>query len=762
MEGLKQAMTELARAPVPEGLPDSGARRRFMRLGAASGGGLLLGFSLFGCKRQEESRQEKPSESAVGQATDRASSQPAGLAQDAFIRIGRDGIVTLIVHKVEMGQGTFTAMPMLLAEELGADLAKVKLEQAPANNKLYADPLLGGQVTGGSTSVRGAWKPLREAGAMVRGVLVAAAAKQWNVDAGECAVVAGTVTHDASGRSAHFGELVDAAAKMELPKNPALKDASQFTLIGKPHKRLDSPSKCDGTALFGIDARLPGMLVAAVTASPVVGGKLATVDEQKALAVPGVREILRIDNAVAVVGDHMWAARKGLEAAAPTWNDGPNGNVSTASIVADMMKASGAEGAVAREVGNFGGGALRKLDDKGGRRIDAVYEVPFLAHATMEPMNCTVDLKNDGCDIWCGTQVPVLAQAAAARLTGLGEGQVRVHNFYLGGGFGRRLEVDYVAQAVALAKTARSGKPLKFVWTREEDIQHDMYRPYYVDRLSARLDDKGRPQAWFHRVTGSSIMARFAPPAVKDGIDPDAVEGARDLPYAIPDLRVEYVRHEPPIPTAFWRGVGPTHNIFVVESFIDELAHAAKQDPVAYRRALLEKSPRTLGVLNLAAQKAGWGRPLKPIAGRRVGRGISCQFAFGTYMAQVCEVSVGPDGEVKVHRVVCAVDCGQAVNPDTITAQMEGGIVFGLTAALWGEITLDKGRVQQSNFGDYRMMRMNESPTVEVHLVTSRDDPGGIGEPGTSGIAPALTNAVFAATGQRIRKLPIGGQLKKA
>lgn len=732
----------------------SPSRRRFMQIGATAGGGLLFGFSLFGCSK-EDSRKEPPSEQAVGQASTEHSDTAPGLARDAFIRIDRTGLVTLIIHKVEMGQGTFTSMPMLLAEELGADLSKVKLEQAPANNELYADPLLGGQVTGGSTSVRGAWKPLREAGAMVRSVLVSAAAKQWDVDTADLQVVAGTVRHQASGRSAHFGELVDAASKMELPKNVKLKDPEQFVLIGKAMKRLDSPAKVNGTAQFGIDARLPNMGIAAVAASPVTGGKLVAVDEQKAMAVKGVRQVLRLEGAVAVVADHFWAAKQGLAAAAPRFDDGPNAKVSLNGIVADMMKVSQGEGAVARNVGD----ALKALEEKGGRRIDAVYELPFLAHATMEPINCTVDLRADGCDLWVGTQVPALAQGAAAKTAGLPVEKVKVHNYYIGGGFGRRLEVDYVIQAVAFAKLAKG--PVKFIWTREEDIQHDMYRPYYVDRLSARLDDKGRPAAWFHRVTGSSIMARFAPPAVKDGVDPDAVEGAADLQYAIPAMRVEYVRHEPPgVPTAFWRGVGPTHNVFVVESFIDELAQAARQDPVVFRRALLEKSPRTLGVLSLAAEKAGWGKPLAPIAGRKVGRGISTQFAFGSYMAQVAEVSVGPDGDVQVHRVVCAVDCGQAVNPDGIIAQMEGGIVFGASAALWNEITLANGRVQQSNFGDYRMMRINEAPVVEVHIVNSRDEPGGIGEPGTAGIAPALTNAVFAATGKRIRKLPIGEQLK--
>ena len=738
--------------------PASTARRGMLKAGALAGGGLVFGFSLFGCdKKPEGDRKEKPSEQAVGQAATAASGDAPGLAHDAFIRIDREGIVTLIIHKVEMGQGTFTSMPQLLAEELGADLTKVRLEQAPANNSVYADAMLGGQVTGGSTSVRAAWKPLREAGAKVRTVLVQAAAKNWNVDPGELKVVGGTIRHEGSNRSVHFGEVVDAASKLNFPATVKLKDPADFTLIGKSQKRLDSPSKTDGSAQFGIDARLPGMGIAVVAASPVLGGKVAAVDEQKAMAVKGVRQVLRIEGAVAVVADNFWAAKQGLAAAAPRFEDGANAKVSTASIVADMAKVSQGGGAVARNEGD----ALKVLDGQDGRRIDAVYEMPFLAHATMEPMNCTVDLRADACHLWVGTQVPALAQGAAAKVAGLPVDKVQVHNFYIGGGFGRRLEVDNVIQAVAFAKLAKG--PLKIIWTREEDMQHDMYRPYYYDRLSARIDDKGMPTAWFHRVTGSSIMARFAPPMVKNGVDPDAVEGAADLQYAIPDIRVEYVRHEPPgVPTAFWRGVGPTHNIFVVESFIDELAYASKTDPVAFRRALLQKSPRTLAVLNLAAEKAGWGRPLKPVAGRKVGRGISTQFAFGSYMAQVAEVSVGPDGDVRVHRVVCAVDCGQNINPDGIIAQMEGGIVFGASAALWDEITHAKGRVQQNNFGDYRVMRMNEAPTVEVHIVNSHDEPGGIGEPGTAGIAPAISNAVFAAVGKRVRKLPIGEQLKKA
>jgi isoquinoline 1-oxidoreductase beta subunit len=745
-----------------ESAPVSSKRRSVLKAGAVAGGSLLFGFSLFGCEKkdagQSGDRKEPPSEKAVGQAATNMSGQTPGLANDAFIRIDRDGIVTLIMPKVEMGQGTFTSISQLLAEELGADLNKVKLEQAPANNSLYADPLLGGQVTGGSTSIRGAWKPLREAGAKVRTVLVQAAAQNWNVKPEELKVVAGTVRHDGSNRTASFGELVEPASKLNFPATVKLKDAADFTLIGKPVKRLDSSIKTNGSAQFGIDARLANMGIAAVAASPVMGGKVAAVDEQKAMAVKGVRQVLRIEGAVAVVADNFWAAKQGLAAAAPRFDDGANGNVSLAGIVADMAKASQNTGAIATDKGD----ALKVLDQQGnGRRVDAVYELPFLAHATMEPMNCTVDLRQDGCDLYVGTQVPALAQGAAAKLTGLPVEKVKVHNHYIGGGFGRRLEVDNVIQAVEFAKLNKG--PLKIIWTREEDIQHDMYRPYYYDRLSAKVDNKGVPIAWFHRVTGSSIMSRFAPPMVKNGVDPDAVEAAAEIPYEIPAMRVEYVRHEPPgLPTAFWRGVGPTHNVFVVESFIDELAYMSKADPVAFRRSLLQKNPRTLAVLNLAADKAGWGKPLKPIAGRKVGRGVSCQFAFGSYMSQVAEVSVGPDGDVQVHRVVCVVDCGQNVNPDTIVAQMEGGIVFGASAALWDQVTLEKGRVQQNNFNDYRVMRMNESPAVEVYIVNSHDDPGGIGEPGTAGVSPAIANAVFAATGKRIRKLPIGDQLKKS
>jgi isoquinoline 1-oxidoreductase beta subunit len=748
---------DIARKLDPDGDAAALSRRAFMRAGAAAGGGLLVGIALPGCAvvSLEPPRDRKPAEAAVGQASTAQSQDSPGLAYSGFIRIDRQGTVTFIVHKVEMGQGTFTSIPMLIAEELEVDPATVKLEQAPPDNKLYADPLLGGQLTGGSTSIRGAWEPLRRAGATARTMLIQAAAQTWKVDVKSLRAVNGVVTHPASGRTLHYGELVDAAAKLDVPKDVALKPASEFRLIGKPVKRLDSADKVSGRALFGIDARVPGMRIATVAACPIVGGQLAGLNEAAARAVPGVRQVLRLDDAVAVVGDHMWAAKQGLAKLEPTWTGGPHSALTTAAIVADMEAASRQDGAVARSDGDAAG-VLATTPASSG--VSAVYQMPFLAHATMEPINCTVSMAGGGCEIWVGTQVPVLAQMAAAKTAGLPQEKVVVHNHYLGGGFGRRLEVDFIVQAVAFARQV--SHPLKVVWTREEDIQHDMYRPCYLDRIAAALDEQGRPKAWLHRITGSSILARFAPAWVKDGVDSDAVDGARDVPYDIPVQRVEYVRHEPPIPTAFWRGVGPTHNVWVVESFMDELAAKAQRDPVQYRLALLGKQPRCRAVLELAAQKAGWTQPLREAAGERAGRGVSVQFAFGSYMAMVAEVAVNAQGEVKVRRVVAAVDCGQVVNPDTVQAQLESGVVFGLTAALWNEVTLEQGRVQQSNFGDYRVMRMNETPRIEVHLVPSSDQPGGIGEPGTSGIGPALTNAIFAATGTRIRRLPVGEQLK--
>ena len=494
------------------------------------------------------------------------------------------------------------------------------------------------------------------------------------------------------------------------------------------------------------------MKIATLAQSPVFGGRVKRVDDAKARAVKGVRQIVRLDDAVAVVADHMGAAKKGLAALVIEWDDGPHAKLDTAQIVAELDQATLNSGAVAQNIGNVDSAMASAVT-----KVEATYQVPFLAHATMEPMNCTVHVRKDGCEVWVGSQALARAQATAAKTTGLPLDKVVVHNHLIGGGFGRRLEIDGVTRAVQIAMQVEG--PVKVVWTREEDIQHDMYRPCFFDRISAGLDDKGMPVAWNHRFAGSSIIARYLPPAFNNGLDPDTTEGAIHLTYALPNMHVEYVRVEPPgIPTAFWRSVGPSHNVFVVESFMDELAAAAKQDPVAYRRALLNQSPRAKAVLELAAQKAGWGQPLP----EGVGRGVSVQFVFATYLAQVAEVEVSRDGTVRVRRVVCAVDCGTVVNPDTVRAQIQSAIIFGITAALHGEITLKDGRVEQTNFHNYVMLRLNEAPAIEVYIVNSAEPPGGMGEAGTSAIAPALTNAIFAATGKRVRKLPVADQTARA
>jgi isoquinoline 1-oxidoreductase beta subunit len=706
-------------------------RRDFLKVGAALGGGLVLSVAL---------------PNAIGPVWAAAEASPA-FAPNAFIRIDRKGDVTLVMPMVEMGQGIYTAMAMLLTEELEVGLDHVRLEHAPANDALYANPILHAQTTGLSASIRAFWTPLRQAGAVGRTLLVAAAAKRWGVDPAACRAQHGVVSDLAGTRHLGYGELADAAAALPVPAagSVALKDAKDFRLIGTPARRLEAPDKVSGRAGFGIDAWLPGMKIAAIAISPVFGGKPKAVNEDAARAVKGVRQVVLIENAVAVVADHMWAAKKGLAAATIQWEDGPNATVSSADIVRQLEEASKQPGVVARNEGD-----AEEALAAAAQRIDAIYQAPFLAHAAMEPMNCTAHVRKDGCDLWVGTQAPTLTQAVVAQATGLPREAVKVHNRLLGGGFGRRLEPDGSLLAVKIAQQVDG--PVKVVWSREEDIQHDMYRPYYYDRLSGGIDAGGRPVAWKHRIAGSSIVARYIPSLYKNGFDFDAVEGAAEPPYALPNIHVDYVRVEPPgIPTAFWRGVGPTHNVFVVESFIDELAALAKQDPVAYRRALLGHNPRALGVLNLATEKAGWGGPLP--AGR--GRGVSLQFAFGTYLSQVAEVEVATDGSIKVHRIVCAVDCGLAVNPDTIAAQMEGGSIFGLTAALRGAITLKNGRVEQSNFHDYLPMRIDDVPVVETHLVKSAEPPGGIGEAPTAAVGPAVANAIFAATGKRIRTLPI-------
>jgi isoquinoline 1-oxidoreductase beta subunit len=709
------------------------SRRGFMQVTAALGGGLLIAFATGRTSRAAKSADEQT------------------FIPNAIIRIDQSGGVTLTMSYVEMGQGTYTSIPMLIAEELEVDLKTVRLEHAPPNDKLYGNPMLGGiQATGNSNAIRAAWEPMRRAGATARTLLILAAAQRWSVDPASCHAERGEVIHAVSGRRVKYGALVEDAAKLPLPapESVTLKRAGDFNLIGTSVKRLDTFGKVNGSALYGIDVRVPHMKIATLAQSPVFGGRLRSVDDAKALAVHGVRQVVRLDDAVAVIADHMGAAKKGLAALDIQWDDGPNRKLSTADIVRDMHPASSKPGAIARAEGDFAN-ALASATTK----VEAIYQVPFLAHAAMEPMNCTVHVRKDSCEVWVGTQVMSRAQEAASKTAGLPLEKVTVHNHLLGGGFGRRLEIDGVIRAVQVAKHVDG--PVKVVWTREEDIQHDMYRPYFYDRLTAGLDAQGMPVAWSHRITGSSILARWLPPAFKDGLDPETVDGAVQPPYALPNILVDYVRHEPPgIPTAFWRGVGPTHNIFMVESFIDELAATAKKDPVAYRRALLEKSPRAKAVLELAAQGAGWSKPLLQGAGR----GVSVQFAFGTFMAQVAEVKVAPDGAVQVRRVVCAVDCGFVVNPDTVRAQIQGAIVFGLSAALHGEITLKDGRVEQTNFGDYRVLRMNEMPLIDVYLVESAAPPGGVGETGTSCVMPALTNAIFAATGKRIRKLPVANQ----
>ena len=710
------------------------SRRLVLKAGAAIGGGLMIGWRWEG-------------------ATAAAADDATLFAPNAFVRIDRQGKVSIVSPMAEMGQGVYTALPMLVAEELDADMSNVTVEHSPPNDKLYGNAFLGGvQTTGNSSSIRAFYLPLRQAGAAARAMLVAAAAEKLNVDASALMTEPGFVVDAAGKRRIAYGELTDAAAKMPIPTDVKLKDPSAFRIVGTPAKRLDVAGKVDGTAVFGIDVKLPGMLIATVAASPVFGGTLASLDEAAALKVPGVHQVAKLDNAVAVIAEHYWAAKKGLEAANPKFDDGPHASLTTADVVAALAKASERQGAVAKNEGDVAS-ALANAATK----VEAIYEAPFLAHATMEPMNCTVEVTADGCDIWVGTQIPTVAQQAVAQTLGLKREAVRLHNHLLGGGFGRRLEYDFIVQAALIAKQAK--QPIKVVWSREEDIQHDMYRPYYYDRISAGLDEQGMPIAWSHRIVGSSIVARFFPPWLKDGIDPDAVDGAVDMPYAIANKRVEYVREEPlGIPTAFWRGVGPTHNVYVIESFIDELAAIAKKDPVDYRRAMLGNNPRALHVLDRAAEIAGWG---KPLADRR-GRGVSVHDTFGSFMSQVAEVTVLKSGEVHVERVVCVVDTGVAVNPDTIVAQMQSGIIFGITAALWGEITLKNGRVEQSNFTDYRMLRINEAPIIEVEMVESGADPGGIGEPGTTTLAPAVLNAVYAATGVRLRKLPINSALLKA
>jgi len=690
------------------------------------------------------------------------------------LKVGRDGAITFIVPRVDMGQGIYTSTAQLVAEELDVDPADFKLEHAPPNDPVYGIPS-GVQLTGASSSIAGLWLPMRQVGAITRSMFIAAAAKEWNVNPSTLRTEKGMIYHDASRRKVGYGELVDAVAKIDPPKanvppryfflfdgdtpptevrsGVALKDPKEFRVIGKSIRRIEGVEKVHGAPIYGIDVRLPNMLVGTVKASPVFGGKLKSVNDAKALGIKGVRKVVKLDNAVAVVGDHFWAAKQGLEALAIAWDEGPHAKVNTDEIVRDLVKASESEGLIIRKEGDASKGLGAAF-----KRLDAVYEAPLLAHATMEPINCTVHVRPDGCEVWVGTQTPSIAQAVVAQVSGLTADQVTIHNHYLGGGFGRRLEMDFIVQAVLIAKNF--DRPVKIVWTREEDIQHDLYRPYYYDRVSGGLDKNGNIIAWTHRLVGSSVVARYAPVLIKaDKIDPDAMDGVRQLPYDLRNMTADYVAKEPPgVPTGFWRGVSVTHNIFVIESFIDELAHAAGKDPVRFRQEHLSKDKRARAVIEKVAKEAGWGKPLP--AGR--GRGIAMGHVWGSYLGMVAEVSVSKAGEVRVDRVLCAVDCGTSINPGHVKGQIEGGIIFGLAPVLRDAITIENGRVQQSNFNDYRVIRMSEAPKIDVFVVDSGEPPTGIGETGTALTAPAVLNAIFAATGKRLRKYPVRSEALRA
>jgi isoquinoline 1-oxidoreductase subunit beta len=703
------------------------SRRAVVKAGVA--GGLILALRLTARAANEP---EQVPDTTTGQ-----------FAPDAFIRIDHSGKTTLVMPQVEMGQGVYTAIAMILAEELDADFSKVALEHAPSSDKLYGNPMFGIQATGNSNSIRAWWKALRAASAAARAMLIQAAAQQWQVDPASCSAANSVVSHAASGRTIGYGDLVDAASALPVPQNPPLKDPKDFTLIGKPLKRLDTPNKSDGKVIYGIDAMLPGMKFATLAQSPVFGGKVAHVDDSAARNIPGVRQVVVLDDLVAVVGDHFWAAKTGLDALKITWDEGVHAKLNSSDIWNDLRAASKKDGAVAKSVGDIAKGLAQ------GDRYEGEYELPFLAHATMEPMNCTVHLTPGACEVWIGTQVMTRVQQYAAKAANLPLDKVTVHNHYLGGGFGRRLEADMVDSAVRIAKEVDA--PVKVVWTREEDVQHDVYRPVYRDVISASLSG-GKIVAWKYRVTGSSVMARWFPAGFANGVDIDAVDSAIDQPYDIPNLHVEYVRAEPPaVTTGFWRGVGPNNNVFATECFIDELARKAGKDPIDFRRGMLDTKPRFKAALDLVAEKSNWGNPLPA----RVGRGVCLQPSFASFIVTVVEAEVDEYGEVRLRRITSAVDTGIAVNPDTIAAQLQGGLVFGLTAALWGEITIENGRVRQSNFNDYRILRIDEVPNIEVHVIKSGEDPGGIGETGATAGPPALRNAIYAATGVALRRLPI-------
>jgi isoquinoline 1-oxidoreductase beta subunit len=704
-------------------------RREFLKFSVAASGGLLIGLYL-------------PGANMLAIAEERSGS---AFMPNAFLRIGTDDRVTVIVNHSEMGQGVYTALPMLLAEELDADWNKVDYESAPVDPK-YNHPVFGMQITGGSSSVWSAFEQYRKAGAAARAMLITAAAQQWNANPATLRTESGTVL-DGTKRKLTYGQLAEAAAKMTPPAEVTLKDPKTFKLIGKPVKRLDTSEKINGKAVFGIDAKMTGMLAAVVARPPIFGATMKSFDDTRARTMPGVRKIIAVPSGVAVIADSFWQAKMAREALHIDWDDSAMRTFSTNQMMQQFREQAKSPGTNVRREGDPDAAFAQAA-----KKIEAVYEVPYLPHAMMEPLNCAVDLRADSCEIWTGTQFQTVDRANAAKVAGLPPEKVQIHTTYLGGGFGRRANPysDFVVEAVQVAKAA--GAPVKVVWTREDDMQGGWYRPAFLHAIAGSIDSSGNPVSWRSRSVGQSIFAGTMFESLMKGkaYDPASVEGLDDLPYAIPNLAVESHKADVKVPVQWWRSVGHSHTAFATECFIDELAGLAQKDPYQFRRALLTKHPRHLAVLDLAAQKAGWGKPLPK--GRA--QGIAVHFAFESYNAQVAEVSV-EDGKIRVHRIVSAVDCGRYVNPGIIAAQLEGGAIFGASAALFQELTFENGRLQQTNFHTFPMMRINECPEIETHIVENNEKSGGIGEPGVPCTAPAIANAVFAATGKRIRKLPI-------